>query len=60
VGHILNGWADRYLYRAGLLDPSLPFDRLRQRARITDVSKAAENNAEYSKRIRAGMSTGNP
>jgi hypothetical protein len=55
VGHILNGWADRYLYRAGLLDPSLPFDELRRRARITDLSKAAENNADSSKRIRGGL-----
>jgi hypothetical protein len=55
IRQIINGWVDRYLYRAGHVDTSLPFDELRRRSDITPVSKAAENDETYSKRIRENL-----
>src|SRR5262245_32583259 len=39
----LNGWADRYLYAAGWLDTSVPFEELRARSRINDAAQAADD-----------------
>ncbi len=55
IRHLINGWADRYLYRAGLLESSLPFDELRRQSRITDVSIAAGTGDDYSRKIRADL-----
>src|SRR5262245_28872483 len=54
----LNGWSDRYLYEAGWLDTSLPFNELRARSRITDVSREAGDAPDYSQRIRASLPGG--
>jgi hypothetical protein len=43
---------DRYLYRAGWLDQSLPFDELRRRSRINDAATAAGDVPDFSRRIR--------
>src|SRR5215831_11974946 len=43
IRHILNGWSDRYLYRAGLLDSRLPFEELRRRSHIDETAQAAGN-----------------
>jgi len=53
--HYLNGWSDRYLYQAGRVDTSLPFNELRARSRITDVSREAGDAPDYSQRIRASL-----
>ena len=53
--HLLNGWVDRYLYDAGLVDQTLPFEELRRRSQITDVAKAAEDAPDFSHRIRASL-----
>jgi hypothetical protein len=55
---LLNGWSDRYLYRAGWLDTSLPFRDLRARSRINDAALAAEDAPDFSERIRAGLPGG--
>jgi hypothetical protein len=55
IRHLINGWADRYLYAAGRLDPSLPFAELRQRSRINDAARAADNAPDFSWRIRASL-----
>jgi hypothetical protein len=55
IRHILNGWSDRYLYRAGLLDTSFPFAELRQRSRINEVAQAAGNSPDFSERIRKSL-----
>jgi hypothetical protein len=55
IRHLINGWADRYLYRAGLLESTLPFDEIRRRSRITDVSVAAGTGDDYSQKIRAEL-----
>ena len=53
--HLLNGWVDRYLYAAGWVDTSLPFEELRQRSRINDAARAADNAPDFSQRIRASL-----
>src|SRR6478609_2558663 len=40
--HILNGFADSYLYRSGRIDTTLPFDELRRRSLINDAARAAD------------------
>lgn len=55
VRHLLNGWVDRYLYTAGRLDTTLPFEELRRRSNITDVAKAAADAPDFSERIRANL-----
>ena len=55
IRHLLNGWADRYLYAAGWLDTSLPFEELRARSRINDAARAAGDSPDFSRRIRAGL-----
>jgi hypothetical protein len=54
----LNGWADRYLYAAGWLDTSLPFEELRERSRINDAARAADDAPDFSERIRASLPGG--
>jgi hypothetical protein len=53
--HVLNGFIDRYLYRAGFLDTALPFDELRRRSWINDTAKAAGTAPDFSQRIRASL-----
>jgi hypothetical protein len=57
IRHILNGWSDRYLYRASLLDSNLPFAELRQHSRINEVAQAAGNAQDFSERIRKSLPT---
>ncbi len=55
IRHLLNGLADRYLYRAGLVDSTLPFEELRRLSRINDAAKAADADEEFPRRIRASL-----
>ncbi len=55
IRHLLNGWADRYLYDAGLVDTSLPFEELRWRSRINDAARAAGDGPDFSRRIRESL-----
>ena len=57
IKHLLNGFIDRYLYRAGLVDRTLPFEELRRRSRINDVALGADNTPDFSQRIRASLPT---
>ncbi len=57
IRHILNGWSDHYLYDAGLLDTSLPFEELRRRSRINDAALAADDAKDFSERIRKSLPT---
>src|SRR5215510_8421753 len=57
IRHIVNGWSDRYLYSAGALDTSLPFEELRRRSRINETAQAAENAPDFSQRIRKSPPT---
>ena len=53
--HLLNGFIDQYLYRAGIIDTSMPFDELRQRSHINDAARPAGTASDFSERIRAGL-----
>ena len=55
IRHLLNGWSDRYLYRAGLLETSMPFTDLRRRAHLNDAVRHADDSDDFSTLIRAGM-----
>jgi hypothetical protein len=54
IRHLLNGWSDRYLYDAGLVDTSLPFAELRRRAFINAAAAAADQDPGFSRIIREG------
>lgn len=54
---ILNGWVDRYLHEVGLVDQSISFEELRQRARITDEAKNADDE-NFSEDIRKRAAVG--
>jgi hypothetical protein len=51
----LSGRAARQGYRNRLLDTSLPFEELQRRSLINQAAVAAENSADFSQRIRAGL-----
>jgi hypothetical protein len=55
--HLLNGLIDRYVYAAGVVESDLPFDELRRRSRINAAAQAADDSADFSERIRAGLPT---
>jgi hypothetical protein len=55
VRQLLNGWVDRYLYNAELVDTSMPFEELRRRSRITEIAKTAAGSPDFSKRIRVSL-----
>jgi len=55
IRHLLNGFIDRYIYSAGLVDNTLPFDELRRRSRINDAAQAADDAPDFSQRIRASL-----
>ena len=55
IRHILNGWSDRYLYSAGLLDTSLSFEELRRRSQINEAAQAAGNAKDFSELIRKSL-----
>ena len=55
VRHLLNGYVDGYLYATGRVDTTLPFAELRERSRITNVSRAAGDVDGFSTRIRANL-----
>jgi len=52
---LANGHAPEMMYERGSLDTSIPFAELKARSRITDIAKAAPNDATFSQRIRAGV-----
>ena len=52
---VLSGYAARQAYRNGAIDTSMPFDQLEARSRINDVANAAELDADFSNRVRAGL-----
>jgi hypothetical protein len=53
--HLLNGLIDAYLYSAGWLDTSLPFDELRRRSQINDAAQAASDAEDFPEQIRVGL-----
>jgi uncharacterized protein DUF4105 len=52
---LLSGYAPEYVYDSGRLDGSLPFDELRRRSLINARGQAADQAADFSRRIREGL-----
>jgi hypothetical protein len=52
---LVSGYLPEYLYEQGRLDSSVPFAELRRRALINPLAQAADQAADFSQRIRAGM-----
>jgi hypothetical protein len=52
---ILNGKIDEWLHELGALRGGLPFPELKQRAHINPQARAADRDADFSERIRAGV-----
>lgn len=53
--HFVNGWVDRYFYKAGYLDTSMSFKELRKKSLINAAAKATENDIsarDFSRKIR--------
>jgi hypothetical protein len=55
IRHLLNGLISSYLYGAGFLDTSLPYDELRRRSRINEAVRAAGDAPDFSRRIRESL-----
>lgn len=60
ISHFLNGWIDGYLYNAGWLNPTLPFDELRRRSNIDQAAQAADDSRDFSQRIRKELPSARP
>jgi len=52
---LLNGLIDRYMFGAGVIDTSLPFDELRRQSHINNAAVAAGDARDFSARIRASL-----
>jgi hypothetical protein len=50
---LLSGHVPEYLYEQGRLDSSVPFAELQQRAHINALAQAADQDQDFSQRIRA-------
>ena len=53
---LLSGYVPQYLYERAAIDTSLPFDELKQRSHINSAARAADQAADFSQRIRVGLS----
>jgi hypothetical protein len=52
---LLSGYTPLYTYELGRLDTSLPFEELKRRSHINAAAQAADQAADFSQRIRAGL-----
>ena len=52
---LANGKADELLYARGVLDRSLPLAELKRRSLINERARAADDDKDFSRRIRAGL-----
>jgi hypothetical protein len=52
---LASGYVPEYLYEQGRLDTSMPFDELQRRSVINALAMAADKDANFSRRIRAGI-----
>jgi len=52
---LLSGYAPLYTYELGRLDTRLPFDELKRRSHINAAAQAADQAADFSQQIRAGV-----
>jgi hypothetical protein len=52
---LLSGYFPEYAYRVGSLDTGLPFEELKRRSLINDRAHAADQDPDFSQRIRDGL-----
>jgi hypothetical protein len=52
---LLSGYAPLYTYELGRLDSSMPFEELKRRSHINAAAHAADQAADFSQQIRAGL-----
>jgi hypothetical protein len=52
---LLSGYTPLYAYELGRLDTRLPFEELKRRSHINAAAQAADQAADFSQRIRAGL-----
>jgi hypothetical protein len=52
---LANGFGDELLYEHGRIDTSLPFEQLRAASRIDEKARAADQDPDFSARIRDGL-----
>jgi hypothetical protein len=52
---LVNGYGDELLYERGSIDRSLPFAELKKISHINGRAKAANDAADFSEKIRAGL-----
>ena len=52
---IVNGYGDRLFYERGNVDTRLPFEELRERSLINAKAKIADQDPDFSQRIREGL-----
>ncbi len=60
IRHYLNGWIDGYLYSAGWLNTTIPFEELRRLSNINQAAQDADNSPDFSQRIRATLPPARP
>jgi hypothetical protein len=52
---LVNGCGDEMLYERGVIDTSLPFSQLKARSHINQRGQAADEDPDFSLRIREGL-----
>jgi hypothetical protein len=57
IRHLFNGLIDSYLYHAGHIDTTLPFDELRRQSLINRPAQEAEGAPNFPQRIRMALPT---
>ncbi len=60
IRHYLNGLIDGYLYNAGWLNYTLPFDELRRLSNIDQRAQAADDSPDFSQKIRESTPPARP
>lgn len=60
LGVLLSGYSAEYGYRSGGLDHSVSFEELERRSRINDLAMPADQDADFSSRIRNRLTTPQP
>jgi hypothetical protein len=55
---LVNGVIDQLGYMRGTVDTSLPFEELRQRSHVSEEAQAADDDPDFSLRIREGLPGG--
>jgi Domain of unknown function (DUF4105) len=52
---LLSGYVPQYLYERAAIDTSLPFEELKRRSHVNAAAQAADQQSDFSQRIRVGL-----